>query len=380
MDGGEAEPLITRLAGFWRLWLAAGACAVLAVGVAEALRFDPTNPAHLRRAYSGPSEDWPAPWIDEGVAFVELAAPDLPPAPEAGSPEALRGALGARLFAEPALSGSGHFSCESCHNRRLGWGDGLPRSFGHGRTEGRRNAPALFVSSRRARLFWDGRAESLEAQALEPLTAPHEMANADLSEIPRRLAAAPDYPALFAAAYGGSEIALEQTLDALAEFQARLDRPTRFDRFLLGRSEALEDEEILGLHLFRTKARCANCHFGADLTDGRFHNLGLSFIGRGLEDLGRYGATGDPEDAGKFLTPSLRHAAQTGPYMHNGLMPHLRGVVNFYDGGGGASHARSLPEERADLLGPASTSSPHLRPLDLTEDERKALVRFLEAL
>lgn len=380
MRGAKLIFWIARLARSGRFWIAAGASLALAVGIALERRPDLTDPAELRRLYAGPPEAWPRPWIDEGAAFVELAAPQ-PPAPvRPESREARRFALGERLFADPALSESGHVSCESCHNRRLGWGDGLPRPFGHGRTEGRRNAQPLFVSARRERLFWDGRAGSLAEQAAFPLLAAHEMANRDLAAVAGRLAATPEYPELFAQAYGSPEIAPERVIDALVGFQERLDRPTRLDQFLTGRAEALDDAQILGLHLFRTKARCVNCHSGPDLTDGRFHNLGLSFIGRELEDLGRYDVTGDPQDAGKFLTPSLRHLAQTGPYMHHGIFPNLRGLVNFYAGGGGDSHARSLTAEAAPLLTPAATKSPHLRPLELDAAEREALTRFLEAL
>lgn len=366
-----------------RLWLAPlwGAVAIVVlVGLHEARRPDLHDPADLRRLYSGPAQFWPKPWIDPGVEFVELAPAALPAPPAADSPEGLRQALGERLFNDPKLSASGHFACQSCHHRRLGWGDGLPRSFGHGRTEGLRNAPALFAAGRRAHLFWDGRAQTLQEQALGPLGAPNEMANHDLSAIAGRLGQDPDYPALFASAFGSPGIALERVQEALASFQRHLDRPTRFDQFLSGRHELLSDEQILGLHLFRTKARCANCHFGPNLTDDRFHNLGLSYYGRRFHDLGRHQITGQPEDAGRFLTPSLRHLARTGPYMHNGLFPSLRGLVNLYAFGGGRSHSRA-PEKMAEPLhGPAATTSPHIRPLDLSEAERQALTRFLEAL
>ncbi|MFP4327922.1 MAG: cytochrome-c peroxidase [Paracoccaceae bacterium] len=339
-----------------------------------------TGAERLRRLYSGPPEGWPAPHVDPAVDYLELAARDLPPWPAPDSREGRRRALGERLFEDPALSRSGQISCQSCHNRQLGWGDGVQRSFGHDRAEGPRNAPALFAAGARDTLFWDGRAATLEEQALGPLLNPVEMANHDLSDVPARLAARGEYVRLFAEAYGPGPIGIDQVADALATFQRHLGRTTRLDRFLQGDSRALDDEEIEGLHLFRTKARCANCHFGPLLTDEKFHNLGLTYFNRRFEDLGRYGVTGRPEDAGRFRTPSLRHVARTAPFMHNGLFPHLRGLVNLYAAGGGDMRARSPEEADMPLYRHAIAKSPQLKPLELSERERRALVAFLEAL
>ncbi len=370
--------------GLWAqrwLWPVWGAVAlVLLVGAVEGRRPDLTDPDDLRALYSGDPARWPAPWIDAGVAYIELAPMMLPAPPAPDSPQAARIALGQRLFEDPVLSDSGHIACQSCHNRRLGWSDGLPRSFGHGRTEGRRNAPALFAAGTRQALFWDGRAASLEDQAIGPLTAPDEMAVQDLAAMVARVAAKPPYPALFGQAFGSEEITLVTITSALAAFQRQLDTPSRLDRFLAGTPGALSDTELRGLHLFRTKARCANCHFGPTLSDQRFHNIGLSYFGRRFQDLGRFEATGVTEDAGRFLTPSLRHVARSAPYMHNGLFPSLAGVVGLYNGGGGASHARDAKTRSEPLFGAAATSSPHIRPLGLTRDEQEALVAFLNAL
>ncbi|TDX33380.1 cytochrome-c peroxidase [Rhodovulum visakhapatnamense] len=358
-----------------RLGLLFAAAGLALVAMTAPLRLAPED---LRAVYAGPPETWPAPEIDPGVAYVELAPRSLPPRPAPGSAAEARRALGERLFADPVLSASGQIACDSCHNRRLGWGDGLPRSLGHGRQEGPRNAPALFAAGAGLPLFWDGRAATLEAQALGPMANPVEMANADLGTIPPRIAADPAYPPLFEAAFGPGPVTLDRIAAALAAFQTHLDRPTRFDRFLAGDSRALGDLELRGLHLFRTRARCANCHFGPLLSDGAFHDLGLSFLGRGREDLGRYAVTGLPEDAGRFRTPSLRHVARSAPYMHNGIFPHLPGVIRFYAGGGGAS-AR-LPAAPGPVETSAATPSPLIRRLDLSPDDIEALAAFLEAI
>lgn len=333
------------------------------------------NLPRLRALYQGDPTHWPKPHIDRGVAYVEISMPELPSRAMVRRPVVQ---LGQKLFNDPALSASGHFACQSCHNRRLGWGDGLPRSFGHARQQGTRNAPALFAAGVQKALFWDGRATTLEGQALVPLMAAHEMANTDLDGAVARIAADQSYHDLMTTAFGSKQVTVTRIAMALAEFQRSLDRRTRFDRFLRGSKRALSDEAIWGLHLFRTKARCANCHMGPHLTDHKFHNLGLSYYNRKLEDVGRYNVTGIRSDVGKFRTPSLRHLARTGPYMHNGVFPSLRGLVNLYNIGGGRS-ARDL--KNGDPLYPhAANKSVHMRPLGLSRAEKAALVAFLESL
>lgn len=375
----------TRVRGWlkargWQMPIWAAIAIVLAVGVSDHLTPQRSDADRLRATYLSAPEYWPAPWIDGDVDFVELAAADLPPVPQPGTLAARKVALGERLFNEPVLSKSGHIACQSCHNQRLGWGDGLPRSFGHGRTEGSRNAPPLFAAWARPAFFWDGRAETLEDQAMGPLTAENEMANHDLSGVAHRLKWLPGYPEDFAAVYGDPEITLDRVTGALAAFETQLDFPSRFDRFLRGEGGMLTDQQVQGLHLFRTKARCVNCHMGPTLMDGKFHKIGLTYYERKYHDMGRYEITGDPADAGAFLTPSLRHVGRSGPYMHNGLFPSLRGLVNLYNAGGAVQPAQPERAARDPLFLPATEVSPHLRPLDLTLDERAALTAFLEAL
>ncbi|MGA0061064.1 MAG: cytochrome-c peroxidase, partial [Planctomycetota bacterium] len=153
------------------------------------------------------------------------------------------------------------------------------------------------------------------------------------------------------------------------------DGSAAFDRFLAGEAEARDDAAVRGLHLFRTKARCANCHHGPLLTDFGFHDLGLSYYGRKFEDLGRYRVTGDPADVGRFKTPSLRNVARTAPYMHNGLFA-LDGVLNMYSAG--MATLRRKPEQADDPLFP--TKSPLLKELDLDAGEKADVIAFLEAL
>lgn len=331
----------------------------------------------LRRVYALPIGQWPRPQIEPGAAWSELAPlPKAAPYPADNPPSAEKRALGQRLFEDPRLSKSGQIACASCHDRELGWGDGRSVPFGHDRQSGRRNTPSIAMSGLPQPLFWDGRADTLEAQVLHPLTDPREMA-AKPSQVLRRLRRDHAYPQAFAAAFGSSRIDMPRVSQALATFQrSLLPRSNRFDRFLEGRRELLDDRQLWGLHLFRTRAGCMNCHSGASLSDQSFHNLGLHFYGRKLQDLGRYEVTGDPADAGKFKTPSLRNVARTGPWMHNGRFANLRGVMNLYNVG--MPRPQPTAVQVGDPLFPRP--DPLLKPLDLHRAELDAIVAYLDTL
>ncbi len=330
--------------------------------------------ADLRRAYAGPVSSWPRAEVDAGVDFVEFGP--LPAAPPPDGMEAQRIALGARLFDERRLSASGQFACASCHSPELGFGDGLRTSFGHDRRRGQRNAPGLYTAGFQHSLFWDGRSPSLEHQALQPIANSIEMAG-ESRQIERWINRDQAYRRAFEAAYGIRRIGMADVARALASFERSLRPPqTAWDRVFTRGTEVLSDQQLEGLHLFRTKARCANCHHGPLLTDQKFHNLGISFYGRRREDLGRYAVTHDPADVARFRTPSLRAVRRTGPYMHHGIFPSLAGVVNLYVAGGGVDQAVQSPTTSA----PPPQRDPQLRKLALTPEERAALVAFLEIL
>ena len=330
--------------------------------------------SELRAAYAGAPESWPRPLLEDGAQFAEFG-----PFPERPRPDTVQQAridLGEALFKDPRLSASGQIACESCHNRRLGWGDGLPTAFGHDRKTGSRNAMTLFTAAYMKELFWDGRSASLEDQAHLPIIDPVEMAG-DAATIEARINAIPEYRAAFASAYGVEQATLTDIARALADFERAILPPrSKWDRVFTEGTKILTDQELIGLHLFRTKAGCANCHNGPLFTDQRYHNLGISFYARKLEDTGRWAVTGDPLDSGRFRTPSLRGVRRTAPYMHNGIFPHLEGVVNLYAGGGG----KDRQEQSATTKAPPPQPDPLLKPRDLTREERAALVAFLEAL
>lgn len=323
----------------------------------------------VEQAYRAPRTQWPAPTVDPGVKWQELGP--RPPLP--AQPPALV-ALGERLFHDRRLSRAQDISCASCHAPNLGFSDGRRVAAGHAGQLGPRNSPGLWGVGLVPQLMWDGRADSLEAQALLPLVNPAEMAM-DLPTLLKRLNAETDYPKQFAQAFGGHGQTLAVTLTrlsaALASYQRTLQAPrTRFDEFIEGRPQALNAQELRGLHLFRTKARCMNCHSGPQFTQHEFHQIGVSLLGRPAQDLGRQVITRKPEDAGAMRTPSLRGVAHTAPYMHNGRLPQLRGVLDMYNAG------MPQPRNRPDIPPP----SPLIKPLKLTLDEVQAVEAFLRTL
>ncbi len=330
----------------------------------------------LRSAYSRPAADWPAPTIDAGVTFVELGPVPPPTYPAANPWSKAKQALGHALFFDGRLSGTGQMACASCHDSGLGWSDGRTTSLGHGALALARNAPSILNVAHGTSFFWDGRAASLEDQALAVFENGREMATSSEALV-TKLRSSKGYRAMFAAAFGDDEPTLPRARAALSTFERAQgsDGSSAFDHFLAGDHAALSDAQVRGLHLFRTKARCANCHHGPLLSDGGFHDLGLSYYGRELQDLGRYAVTKDPADVGRFKTPSLRNVTRTAPYMHNGRFD-LPGIVNMYDAG--MAMLRRKPEQASDPLFPEK--SPLLQKLELTADEKKDLLAFLEAV
>ncbi|SFJ49612.1 cytochrome-c peroxidase [Myroides guanonis] len=342
----------------------------------QILNFNEPEYQSIIENYKKPISQWPQPTIDEGINWKEMASipqdthyfktQDLP-----------KVQLGKLLFFDPRLSKSNQISCSNCHDPEIGWTDKRKVAMGTDHLMGTRNTPSLFNIANRKIFFWDGRATSLEEQAHSPLTAHNEMAM-DVAELPNKLNKIEGYKPYFEKAYGDGEITYERIVKALASFQRTIkSQPSRVDKFIDGNHKALNDQEIYGMHIFRTKGRCMNCHHGQDLTDDEFHNIGLTYYKRQYEDLGRFTITKDPEDVGKFKTPSLRDLLNTRPWMHNGLFDDLEGIVNIYNSG--MHMIDPSPEKKlADPLYPVTDSL--LKPLELTKDEKKSLVAFLEAL
>ena len=326
-------------------------------------------PSSLIEQYRQSSERWPPFEVDPGVEALELG--ELQPLQKVPWHTEKTEKLGRILFFDPRLSGSQQIACASCHEPLLGWGDGRQVSFGHDRTSGRRNAMTLLNTAYFDKFFWDGGIDDLLSLMLMPIENPVEM-NADIADVIRRIEKISGYAEEFEQAFGTPGISRQRMAQAMGAFIRSIrSRTSSFDRFVRGEYERLSDQEIEGLHLFRTKARCMNCHHGPLLSDGQFHHTGLSFIGRRLEDLGRFYVTGEKDDRGKFRTPSLRDLTFTRPWMHNGLFTDLTGILRMYNHGITFSSKR-VPKEPA--------LSPLIKPLGLEKTEIQALEAFLNTL
>lgn len=325
---------------------------------------------NLRRLYTAPLADWPA--VARFSDQVPHQARDLARfVPASVDPTLV--ALGQGLFSDRRLSANGTIACADCHQPGYGLSQARPSVAGVGR-----HTPSLQGVTQRQIWGWDGRHQTLAAAIKAPLLHPAEMANPDLPTAVLRVQ--PFYAPEIAAAFGDTLLTPERLAQAFSAFLAAQDRPSRLDRFLDGAKAALSDQEIEGLHLFRTKARCILCHNGPNLSDDAFHNLGLSSFGEASEDLGRWQITGQSADVGAFRTPSLRGIASHAPYMHSGHFASLEGVVRFYMRGGGEVRAQSASQAARPLFAEAARLAPELRPFDLSEPEIAALVAFLGAL
>lgn len=277
-------------------------------------------------------------------------------------------ALGEALFFDPMLSRDSTISCASCHKPELAFADNTPTSKGVGGRSGNRNTPSSMNMSDRNFYFWDGRAETLEEQALGPIENHVEM-DLPLTIAVRRLKQNKNYTASFLAVYN-AQPTKELIASAIAAFERTLETSkSPFDRYLKGiDTNSYPTAAKRGLNIFNTKGRCFDCHFGVDFTGSdKFKNIGI-YNGKNLNDKGRFDVTGNPADMGKFKTPGLRNIALTAPYMHNGMHKTLREVIDYYN-----NPDEFIPDaiNRDTLLS---------RPLGLTEDEKKDLEAFLNTL
>jgi cytochrome c peroxidase len=285
--------------------------------------------------------------------------------------------LGRYLFFDPVLSGDGKVSCATCHNPDKGFSDGLGRSVGATGKPLPRSAPTLWNVAFLKRLFWDGRAASLEQQMHGPLYDENEMANSP-DQLLTTLNAIPAYREMFRQAWpedfqqDGAGIRLDQVYTAIAAFESSLiSLNSRYDQYAHGYADALTEPEKEGMNVFRSfVARCAECH-----TPPLFTNQQIAVIGTpdpdGMPfDPGAEVPQNDPTLRGGFKVPSLRNIALTAPYMHSGRFETLRETVAFYTGGRG--HA--VPE------GEHLKIHWHIWEPKLSDEELDRLVDFLQTL
>ncbi len=336
--------------------------------------------SELKRLYSsGDYQKWPKPEVDSIVytqGFEDIGILGKPEFPENNPYTEEKAELGKVLFFDPRLSKSGQISCANCHDPELNWGDARRVSYGEGRLQGIRNAPSLMNIAYSKVFFWDGRAETLEDQASFPIQDTKEM-NFHIDLATKRLNKIKGYKPYFKKAFGKEKLTQKEILKAIATFERTLiSQKSKFDKFVAGDSTQLTNRQVEGLHLFRTKARCINCHNTANFSDNKFHNIGLTYYGREYEDLGRYNVTRKATNVGEFKTQSLRGAAQNAPYMHNGLFPNIRGVLNMYNAG--MPQPKRKEHQLNDTLFP--TTSKLIKKLELNKSELDALEDFITSL
>ncbi len=294
--------------------------------------------------------------------------------------------LGRQLYFEPRISLDGTVSCATCHDPAKGWTDHLKTSVGIDGQVGGRNAPTVLNTAYGKSMFWDGRAPSLEGQAQGPPQNPIEMGNQTYEQIVERLRKIDGYREQFRKVFG-TDVTLDGMVKAIATFErvAALSGNSAYDKYRAGDQKALDESQKRGMILFGLrlnpdddfkaegvvlqKGNCTACHAGFNFTDELFHNLGVGYdasTGK-FADPGRWGVTPvgakNLKDLGAFKTPTVRDSERTAPYMHDGSEKTLEDVVEYYNKGGN-------PNPYLDK---------DMKPLNLTDQEKKDLVAFLKA-
>jgi cytochrome c peroxidase len=310
-----------------------------------------------------PGETWnPTPYVIEiPQGFPDMSIPQ-------DNPMTVEGVtLGRRLFYDPILSADNTQSCASCHAQSFTFTDNNRRfSLGIDGIEGTRNSMSLINAGWSLHMNWDGSAENLENQAFEPVTNPLEMHNTWANAI-ADLQADDQYPELFFDAFGTRNIDSNLVVKALAQFERTLiSSDSKWDRYLRGEAQ-LSVSETKGFEIFFTeKGDCFHCHSTILYTDNDFHNNGLDSI---FSDIGLAAVTGNPNDVGRFKTPTLRNLEFTAPYMHDGRFASIEEVVDFYSEGVKFSPTIDPLMKNVEQGG-----------VNLTEEEKANLIAFLKTL
>jgi cytochrome c peroxidase len=291
---------------------------------------------------------------------AEYRRPETIPFPKDNPYTPEKATLGKKLFFDTRLSAANLLSCASCHSPAYGWGDGQPRGVGHGMNVLGRRSPTIINAAYGQIFMWDGRAGSLEEQALGPIKADVEM-NLPLDKMIERLNGIPEYQPLFKAAFPTEGVTPATVAKAIATYERTvISGRAPFDAWIEGDDKVISEPAKRGFALFNGKAQCASCHSGWNFTDDSFHDIGLrsTDIGRG-----KFQST-IVKMQHAFKTPGLREIARRGPYMHDGSLATLDAVVAHYNEGGIARPSRS------DLI----------KPLALSREEQQDLVIFMGTL
>lgn len=290
---------------------------------------------------------------------AQYQRPDTVPFPAENPYQVEKAALGKMLFFDPRLSEHQNLSCASCHNPSFGWESPLPLSVGSQNTSLPRHSPTIINMAWGEDYFWDGRATTLEEQALGPIESKVEM-NLSLEDLVTRLKGVEGYQTLFAKVFSDG-ITANNVARAIATFERTVvSGVAPFDRWVEGDESAISESAKRGFNVFNKEGRCADCHSGWNFTDNSYHDIGLSTAdeGRMLID------DSSEQNRFAFKTPGLRNIKQRAPYMHNGSMPNLNTVVSHYVAGGVERPSRSEK----------------LKPVPLSQQQMNDLVAFLETL
>ena len=299
--------------------------------------------------------------------------------------------LGRQLYFDNRLSADNSLSCASCHHPDDGYARHTQFGVGIGKKEGNRNSPVSYNRILSLQQFWDGRAGSLEEQAIGPMANPIEMGNTH-EKVVDTVTGVAGYKLQFERIFGESGCTIENAGKAIAAFERVLvtgPSPSDYhERLLPFKKLAAEDFEedaelqadydakladsqahpmsesaVRGRELFFSqRVNCAHCHVGANFADEKYHNLGVG-MDKTEPDLGRYNVTKEDVDRGAFKTPTIRNVALTSPYMHDGSQKTLLEVVEHYNKGGT----------------PNKHLSPKIVKLNLTDQEKQDLVAYMEA-
>jgi len=324
----------------------------------------PTPEETLREKYTKNIAQWPVAEWYKNIEERELAA--LPVNPSKDKVELI--ALGKALFFDPR-TGNGMKTCASCHNPDTYWID--QKTTADGIALHHRNTPSMEnVWYLEGKLFHDGRAKTYREQIAEAINSPIEMGG-NTSSLSSKLMSIPGYVDLYESAYNNKNMTIEGLLDAIAAYSKSISSgETAFDRFVQGDYQALNDQQLEGLHLFRTKGKCINCHNGPYFTDLDFHNLGYAVTNKGAVDNGRFESSKLESDKGKFRTPGLRNISNTAPYMHNGSIATLSELINLLSSG--------MPQKTGQQIN--GVLSPHIQNVRLSSKEQENIIAFLASL
>jgi cytochrome c peroxidase len=290
---------------------------------------------------------------------AQYQRPDTIPFPADNPYQAEKAALGKMLFFDPRLSINQNISCATCHNPSFGWEQALPLAVGAQNTALGRHNPTILNLAWGDKFFWDGRAATLEEQALGPIQSDVEM-NMPLDVLIERVSGIEGYRPYFNSIFSEG-ITAETIAKAIATFERTVvSGPSPFDRWIEGDESALSDSAKRGFELFNGKAKCSTCHSGWNFTDNKFHDIGLPTL-----DEGRFVIDPSSElNRHAFKTPGLRNITHRAPYMHNGSLANLDAVLVHYLSGG-------LPRP---------SRSPEIGFLPLMNDDLTDLKAFLHTL